>query len=136
MAPGQSFESEAAPFDGHAWIGYRTYVRLVRDSPNGLEPYRVRGPEDIYRAFRSLSECDRERFYSVHLDSQHNVCGVEMVTQVILDASLITPREIYKAAILSNAGAVVLVHNHPSGSPDPSAEDRAVAQALTRSGEG
>lgn len=121
-------------FDGHTWVGYRTYVKLVRENGGQARPYKIRGPRDIHQAFASLSECDRERFYSVHLDAQHHVCGLELVTQGVLDASLITPREVYKAAILSNAGAIILVHNHPSGNPDPSQEDRFVTKQLVESG--
>lgn len=133
MVPENS--SGLSVFDGHTWVGYRTYVKLVRERSGSEAPYRVRGPGDIHRAFASLSECDRERFYSVHLDAQHHVCGLEMVTQGTLDASLITPREVYKAAILSNAGAIILVHNHPSGSPDPSREDRSITEKLVDSGD-
>lgn len=105
---------ENAPFDGHAWVGCRTYVTLVRERPHRARPYRVRGPADIHRAFRSLSTCDRERFYTVHLDAKHQVCGVELVSQGIVDASLITPREVYKSAILANASGLILLHNHPA----------------------
>ncbi len=132
-------ESENAPdlsaFDGHAWVGYRTYVKLVREKSGSRASYRIKGPGDIHRAFSSLSECDRERFYSVHLDSQNQVCGLELVTQGTLDASLITPREVYKAAILANAGSIILVHNHPSGIPKPSPEDRCITNVLKEGGE-
>ena len=97
-------------------------------------PYKIRGPGDVYRAFASLSECDRERFYTVHLDAQNRVCGVELVTQGTLDSSLISPREVYKSAILANAGGIILVHNHPSGVPSPSPEDRSITKILRESG--
>ena len=131
---GSTHVPDFSGFDGHAWVGYRTYVKLVRENGARAKPYRIIGPRDIHQAFASLSECDRERFYSVHLDSQNHVCGLELVTQGVLNASLITPREVYKAAILSNAGALILVHNHPSGNPDPSQEDRFVTKQLVESG--
>lgn len=126
--------SEQSFFDGEAWVGYRTYVRLVREACETHKPRSVRGPGDVYRAFSSLSECDRERFYSVHLNTLHQVCGLELVTQGVLDASLISAREVYKAAILSNAGSIILIHNHPSGDPQPSSEDRTVTRTLSESG--
>ena len=122
-------------FDGQAWVGYRTYVKLVREGAETHQPYRIRGPSDVHRAFAKLSTCDRERFYSLHLDSKHQVCGLELVTQGVLDASLVTPREVYKAAILGNAAGLILVHNHPSGDPNPSSDDRAITSALKRSGD-
>ncbi len=121
-------------FDGHAWVGYRTYVRLVRDNPGCRTPYTVKAPGDVYRAFAKLSECDRERFYAVHLDRQNRVCGVELVSQGTISSSLATPREVYKSAILANASGIILVHNHPSGNPAPSADDRAVTRQLVEAG--
>ena len=117
-------------FDGHEWIGYRTYVKLIRENPGCHRPYLVKTPGDVYRAFAKLSECDRERFYAVHLDGQNRVCGVELVSQGTVGGSLVTPREVYKSAILANASGIILVHNHPSGVPSPSAENTSVSLRL------
>ena len=51
-----------------------------------------------------------------------------------LDASIVHPREIFKAAILLNASSVIIVHNHPSGDPAPSREDREVTRAIGDAG--
>ena len=121
-------------FDGDSWVGYRTYVKLVREGQGRRRPYRIKAPNDVYRAFVSLAECDRERFYGVHLDVQNRICGVELVSQGTVTASLVTPREVYKSAILANATAVIAVHNHPSGNAAPSADDRAVTRDLVEAG--
>ncbi len=121
-------------FDGHEWVGYRTYVKLVRENSGCHTPYPVKAPGDVYRAFAKLSECDRERFYAVHLDGQNRVCGVELVSQGTVGSSLVTPREVYKSAILANASGIILVHNHPSGIPSPSADDRSITEMLRESG--
>ena len=121
-------------FDGHAWVGPRTYVKLVRENPGKCEPYRVRRPDDVYRVFAMLSECDREQLFAVHLDVQNRVCGVDLVSQGTVNCSLAAPREVYKAAILANASGIILVHNHPSGEPSPSADDRSLTKTLTESG--
>ncbi len=121
-------------FDGHTWVGYRTYVKLVRENSGCRTPYQIRSPADVHRAFAKLSECDRERFYTVHLDGQNRVCGVELVSQGTVGSSLVTPREVYKSAILANASGIILVHNHPSGVPSPSADDRSITQMLIESG--
>ena len=57
-----------------------------------------------------------------------------LVTKGLLDASLVAPREVFRAAILEAAAGVILVHNHPSGDPTPSAEDRAVTRQLVAAG--
>ena len=121
-------------FDGHAWVGYRTYVKLVRENSGCYAPYEIGSPTDVYKAFGKLSECDRERFYAVHLDGQNRVCGVELVSQGTVGSSPVTPREVYKSAILANASGLILVHNHPSGVPAPSADDRSITQTLKESG--
>jgi DNA repair protein RadC len=57
-----------------------------------------------------------------------------VVTRGILDASVVHPREVFRAAITESAAAVILVHNHPSGDPTPSPEDRAVTLQLAAAG--
>jgi DNA repair protein RadC len=69
------------------------------------------------------------------LNTQHRVLRTVLVTRGVLDASLIHPREVFRPAIREAAAAVVLVHNHPSGDPAPSAEDRAVTRNLARAGQ-
>ncbi len=129
-----SDREEESFFDGQQWVGYRTYVKLVRENSHRHAPYQVGSPADVYRAFAKLSECDRERFYAVHLEGQNRVCGVELVSQGTVGSSLVTPREVYKSAILANASGIILVHNHPSGVPSPSADDRSITEVLRESG--
>ncbi len=76
----------------------------------------------------------QEEFRTILLDAQHGVLRDVLVTRGILDASLIHPREVFRPAIEAGAAALVLVHNHPSGDPTPSAEDRAVTRQLTAAG--
>jgi len=64
-----------------------------------------------------------EHFITLHLNTRLQVIGYHLVSQGTVSASLVHPREVYKAALLSNAYSVVLAHNHPSGSPDPSPDD-------------
>jgi DNA repair protein RadC len=52
-----------------------------------------------------------------------------------LNASIVHPREVFKAAVMASAAAVVLVHNHPSGDPEPSEEDLAITKRLVEAGE-
>jgi hypothetical protein len=68
------------------------------------------------------------------LDTQNQIIGIHTVTIGTLAASLVHPREVFKPAILANAASVLLAHNHPSGYPTPSAEDRAVTRQLTAAG--
>src|SRR5206468_3304473 len=69
------------------------------------------------------------------LDRRHRLLRHEMVSQGTLTASLVHPREVFRPALRESAAALLLVHNHPSGDPTPSAEDREVTARLVRAGE-
>jgi len=77
-----------------------------------------------------------EVFWILALDSQSQVLldSPIVITRGILNSSLIHPREVFRAAIVAGAAGVILVHNHPSGDPTPSADDRAVTQQLVAAG--
>lgn len=96
----------------------------------------IRSPADIYRHFHpTLRDVPHERFLVVLLDARHRVIRWEVVSQGTLTASLVHPREVFRPALRDAAAAVVLVHNHPSGDPTPSREDREVTARLARAGE-
>ena len=71
----------------------------------------------------------------VLLDGRHRVVRHELVSQGTLTASLVHPREVFRPALREGAAAVLLVHNHPSGDPTPSREDREITERLVRAGE-
>jgi len=68
------------------------------------------------------------------LNTRHHVVRDVLVTRGILDASLVHPREVFRIAVSEGAAGIILVHNHPSGDPTPSAEDRAVTRQLGAAG--
>jgi DNA repair protein RadC len=79
--------------------------------------------------FRDL---DRETFAVVFLDTRHRILAVEDMFQGTINSATVFPREIVKRALQLNAAAIVAVHNHPSGNPEPSSDDRQVTRALQR----
>jgi DNA repair protein RadC len=76
----------------------------------------------------------QEEFHIVTLDTKHKPIRSHCITVGTLDASLVHPREVFRPAIRDAASAVLLVHNHPSGDPTPSREDRQVTDQLTEAG--
>ncbi len=78
---------------------------------------------------------DRERCAAVLLDTRHRVLEVAVVSIGSLDHTFMSPREVYRDALLGNAAAVVVGHNHPSGDPTPSRDDLAVTTRLARAGD-
>jgi DNA repair protein RadC len=96
---------------------------------------RIREPEDVVRLFRArLRDLQVEEFHLLALDSQSQVLRQILVTRGLLNSSLVHPREVFRAAIAEAAAGIIVVHNHPSGDPTPSAEDRAVTRQLAEAG--
>ena len=83
---------------------------------------------------RDLRDADRERFRLVCLDLKLRVLACEESSVGLLDATLVHPREVFRTALLCGAASVALIHNHPSGCPEPSAEDRALTERLVAAG--
>ena len=83
---------------------------------------------------RDLLKSDREKFVCLHLNIKNQLISFEVVSTGSLTASIVHPREVYKAAILTNAASVIFMHNHPSGDPEPSLDDIEVTGRLTKSG--
>lgn len=81
-----------------------------------------------------MSHLDHEQFMVILLNAKNHVIGVECVSVGTLTASLVHPREIFKSAIKRSAHAIILAHNHPSGDPSPSREDREVTRRLIEAG--
>jgi len=98
-------------------------------------PDRVRGPADVHRFYAArLRDLPVEEFHVLALGSQSQILGDVLVTRGILNSSLVHPREVFRAAIAEAAAGIIVVHNHPSGDPTPSADDRAVTRQLVDAG--
>ena len=78
---------------------------------------------------------DRKEFVVLLLDAKNKLLGSHIVNDESLTISVIDPREVFKAAILSNAVAIILLHNHPSGDPTPSNEALSITTRLHQVGE-
>lgn len=82
-----------------------------------------------------LAGRDRETVVALYLDGRHRILRVHEVSIGTATASLIHPREVFGPALRVRACAVVVAHNHPSGDPEPSVEDRGVTERLLAAGE-
>lgn len=78
---------------------------------------------------------DREACLAALLDTKHRLLEVATVSIGSLDHTFMSPREVFRDALLANAAAIVLAHNHPSGDPEPSRDDEQVTRRLVRAGE-
>lgn len=107
--------------------------RRAQQRPEGPSP--IRGPEDVLAQFRDLAGARKEHFAVLLLNARHEFQSREIVSVGSLNASIVHPREVFLPAILHTAASVVLVHNHPSGDPEPSEEDLSITRRLVEVGE-
>jgi DNA repair protein RadC len=110
-------------------------VSLVRESRLHCYHKQIRSSADAGALLHAyLANVDREHFVVLMLDQKNRVIGINTVSIGSLTASVVHPRECFKPAILSNAAAIILAHNHPSGAPQPSQEDRVLTVRLVAAG--
>jgi DNA repair protein RadC len=95
----------------------------------------IRAARDIVAVFAPrLEDLPVEEFHVAVLDAQHRLERDVTVTRGILNSSLVHPREVFREAIAERAASIVLVHNHPSGDPTPSDDDRVITAQLIAAG--
>jgi DNA repair protein RadC len=112
----------------------RVRLSLVRERAD--QPYTLRCAGDVVALLAAFLRDDpRERFVAVYLDGKHRPIAVHDAHVGTAASAPVHPREVFGPALLLAATAVVVGHNHPSGDPTPSAEDRAVTERLRQVGE-
>jgi len=95
----------------------------------------VKNPSDIaFYYTKKLKDLKKEHFIAVFLDSKNRIIKDEVISIGTLNSSLVHPREVFKEAIKNSANSIILVHNHPSGSVEPSDEDYRVNKVLVETG--
>ena len=111
-------------------------LKMVRESSVLYPARRISSPEDAAGLLEKfIGDSDREHTVAVYLNIKNEPVAIHTVSVGTLSSSLIHPRELFKGALLANAAAVVLGHNHPSGNSEPSKEDEDVTKRLAEAGE-
>lgn len=109
-------------------------IRLVKEEPL-FKNRTIRNKDDAVDVLKDeLSEYDREVFCILNLKTDGSVINMNIVSQGTLNASLISPREVFKSSILSNAAGLIMLHNHPSGNCKPSMEDYEATKRMVECG--
>jgi DNA repair protein RadC len=113
-----------------------TCDRCRREIPlPSIEGVRIGEPDDVAALLVPLiGGADREHCLALQLDTKHRVLATTTVSIGSLDHTFMTPLGIFRDALLANAAAVVLAHNHPSGDPEPSRDDERVTRRLVEAG--
>jgi len=110
-------------------------LQLVRDSAVATKAPDITGPADSVTIFRDyIGNPDREHVVCLAVNTKNQPVGIHTVSIGSLNSSIIAIREVFKAAVMSNAAAIILCHNHPSGDPTPSAEDVAITRKIREAG--
>ena len=113
---------------------YSVQIALVREPATHDRP-RLDHPLAVYQAFRVLARLDRECVAVALLDGRHRMNAIHAVHFGTSSQSPVGMPDVFKAAILSNSNAIVLVHNHPSGELTPSRDDIELTQRIKEAGE-
>src|SRR5690606_663345 len=96
---------------------------------------KITSPDKIASVFKPLLKDEaRENFVVVWLNTSNKIMGFEVVSIGNLNSSIVHPREVFRGAIVNGAASIILIHNHPSGDPEPSNEDISITQKVVQAG--
>lgn len=101
---------------------------------NSKERPEILSPKDIWKLCTDFRESKKEHFVAFYLDTQGRVIERQIISIGTLDTSLVHPREVFEPAIALHAASVIVTHNHPSGSLEPSSADLVLTRRLLESG--
>lgn len=95
----------------------------------------VRSGEDVYDLLHNrIAHETQEVFYAIYIDTKGRVIESREISRGTISSALVHPREVFAPALVCGAAAVIVAHNHPSGDPEPSADDRTTTKRLVRAG--
>lgn len=97
---------------------------------------KITSSNDVYEIMKTkLENAKKEYFYAILLDTKNVIIAKDFVSMGDLNSTIVNPREVFKKAIKKSAKSMIIVHNHPSGNPNPSRVDFAITKRLADSGE-
>jgi DNA repair protein RadC len=132
---GKIVESSIKPAYSPRYKGMQCRVCLVRENTQD-DPIYIRNADQAYDLVKDeLCSADREIFLSILLATTLQLIGVESVATGGLNQCAISPADTLKSAIISNASNLILIHNHPSGSLQPSDSDIKLTETITKCGD-
>ncbi len=106
--------------------------RIYRE--NNASPSAIKTPKDAADAMVDIKYLEVEQIRAIYLGTKNGILGTRTLSQGTINSAIISPREIFSAAIKLMAASVILVHNHPSGDPNPSHEDIALTKKVIEAG--
>ena len=117
-------------------VEYKTIQRiethLVREGEAGI---KISNAQDVVKYMEELQDSDIEKFITVFLDNNNRILCEAVLSIGTINQATVFPREVIKIALLTGAGGIILVHNHPGGNLESSKEDRELTGQIKRAGE-
>jgi len=110
-------------------LGHRIYKEVNIAKP------KITNPLDVVDLVMDMQFLEKEHFRLISLNTKNHVVGIDDIFIGSLNSSIVHPREVFKKALEKNAASVILVHNHPSGDPEPSRDDIQATGRLVKAGE-
>lgn len=101
------------------------------NSENKIE---ILSSQDVWNACTDIRESKKEHFIAFYLDTQNRLIERQIISIGTLNSSLVHPREVFESAIKNSANSIIVAHNHPSGSLEPSIEDKEITERLIEAG--
>lgn len=99
--------------------------------------YAIKSPDDavnVGKGFMRIHEEPEEYMYMICMNTKNKIIGVFEISHGSVNASIVSPREVFQKALLANAVSIILMHNHPSGDTTPSREDIEITKRLVEAG--
>ncbi|MFM1651454.1 RadC family protein [Brevibacillus sp. B_LB10_24] len=111
-------------------------LRMVKEGSLSYQTNRIRCPQDAFELAQAfIGDEDREHCILLCLDTKNKVTTIQTIAIGSLNAAIVHPREVFKAAILSNSASIIIAHNHPSGDTTASDEDMEIGKRIKIVGE-
>ncbi len=109
--------------------------RRILSQPKWFANKKITSPLDVAEIFIPILRDDnKEKFIVVCLNSANKIIKYEIISVGNLNSSVVHPREVYKVAIDNSSASIILIHNHPSGNPEPSNEDIRITKKIVETG--
>ncbi len=100
------------------------------------DPPAIRKPSDLFGLLISTyGSQEQEHFIAVTLNGAHKIINTHVISKGLVNRTLVHPREVFRSAIKDNATAIIIAHNHPSGTLKPSPEDLSITDVITDAGD-
>ena len=100
------------------------------------KPYRVSSPSDVAGyLMKSLRHENHERFLVMLLNTKNHIIRVQQISEGSLSSAVVHPREVFAPAVIHHAASMIVAHNHPTGDPQPSFEDKQLTKSLKNAGD-